>query len=169
MADPLVDGAPPAAIAGTAQALVPASSDTPTAAAIKRPATAGAIRPSRARPHRPGTPGSRPTQAAPATTRLHPRIAHTRRLAVTRIACSAVALTEAWAVAAGDPDSSADHDPGDGNNRAIASRPRNAPAAWTRADPAARPGSAAASPSDANPTKSDRLTLFATEGSEMEA
>ncbi len=85
---------PRSAISGTAQALVPASTDTPTAAATIRPAAAGAIRRTTARPHRPGAPGSRPATAAIHTTSTHTRRAHVSAAAMTRMAASAAAPTE---------------------------------------------------------------------------
>jgi len=81
------------AIAGTAQALVPARIEIPTAAATKRPAAAGAILRRTTLPSRPGVPGSRPRTATPATVKPQTNKPHTSRPAASRIAACAVAPT----------------------------------------------------------------------------
>lgn len=81
------DPDPAGAATGKAQALVPASTEIPTAATITRLAAPGAIRRSSDRPNRPGAPGSRAASAAQLTATPHASTAHTSRPAETRIAC----------------------------------------------------------------------------------
>jgi len=86
--DDTPEPAPAADRAGTAQALVPASRETPTAAATIRPAAAGAIRRSTARPWRPALPGRLPAIAASHTTATQVSKIQTSTPATTRTAAS---------------------------------------------------------------------------------
>ncbi|MET0865192.1 MAG: hypothetical protein ABWZ98_12740 [Nakamurella sp.] len=124
----LPPGALPAA-QGTAQALVPAINETPTAAAISREAAAGAIRRSRIRPHRPGRPGNPAAVSAHPTAQLQSSKTQTSTLAASSIACSATARTATGAPAAGrNPLSWPGHDQGAGSRTARVARPTTHPA-----------------------------------------
>jgi len=114
---------------GAAHALVPAISDTPTAAASSRPAAAGAIRRSKIRPHRPGRPGNPAAVRAPATATLHSSRTQTSTLAASNTACSATASTATRSPAtAGKPVNWLGQVPGDGSTAASPAKPTTQPA-----------------------------------------
>lgn len=164
-----VEPVPRSAIAGTAQALVPANSDTPTAAAMSRPAAAGAMVRNSNRPHRPGAPGSRPTTAANHTTSTHPSSAQTSTDAATRIAVSAVAPI---ASGPGVPVATALNWPaqlsGRGSTTASASRPTKQPRSWSIAERAPMAPMLDGWPLHSDDRQSVHLTSFAMCCSEME-
>jgi hypothetical protein len=100
--------------AGAAHAAVPASRDTPTAAATSRPTADGAIRGSSRRARRPERPGSRAIRPTARTTAAQP----TRSQAISPAVVTrtdATAASGAGAVTGADPDTAAQSWPGGGS------------------------------------------------------